>query len=291
MLDLLTDGSSATFNVAGIAITIRFNKTTGKTEISGTDGMKFHTDGNGNIVRLASSVSINQLTNFEAGPAIMYDLANNTGAFGGGVAGFIGLMVGNRYGFIEMLKCGATTCGDYVLNVDDAGLSSLVNGSATTDNCSSLSITTPVANDPSIYDPCSCTDPMNVLDNSGEVVLFHDYVEVSDIAGEEWKFTAVNSGDVLNQNGTPIALNTTLTYNPVTGRYRMDLFHKNGIGFNLTVTRTSDSRTLSTGGSCTSCLPIPTMSEWGLLIFCLLVLNLGLFLVLKLNHLKNKLSS
>ena len=177
MLNLLVNGSNGQFDIGGINITISFNKTTGKTEILGNSGMKFHTDGSGNIVRLTSNVNVSQLSNFEAGPAIMYDLANNTGAFGGGVAGFIGLMVGNRSGYVEMKKCGATTCGEYVFNIDNGGLGAARSGSAITNNCASLSST-----------------------------------------------------------------------------------------------------------------PIPTMSEWGLLIFGLLILNLGVFLVFKLNHLKNHLS-
>lgn len=287
MLNLLLDGSNESFDIGGINITIKFNKVTGKTEISGTNGMKFHTDGNGNIVKLNSSVNVSGLSDFETGPVIMYDLANNNGAFGGGVAGFIGLMVGDRYGWVEMLKCGATTCGEYVFNVENGGLSAAVNGSATTSACASLSISTPVINDPSIYDPCSCTDPLNVPNASGEVVRFHDYVEISDNAGETWTYTALNSGNVLMQDGTAIPLNTTLTYNAITGRYRMDLYHNNGVGYNATFTRTSGG-TLTTGGSCSDCLmasaPIPTMSQWGLFIFGLLIMNLSLFIVLRLKR-------
>lgn len=136
MLNLLMDGSNGQFDVGGANVTIQFNQATSSIEISGTNGMKFHTDGSGNIMRLTSNVDISKLSNFEAGPAVMYDLLNNNGAFGGGVAGFVGVMVGNRFGYVEMLKCGATTCGDYVFNIDNSGLSQV--GSAITGNCASL---------------------------------------------------------------------------------------------------------------------------------------------------------
>lgn len=132
-------------------------------------------------------------------------------------------------------------------------------------------------NEPSILDPCFCGNPLNVVDSgTGLVTRFHDYAEITDNAGEVWRLTAVNSGDVLTQNGTAIPLNTALTYDPATGTYHLDLYHFPNSGFNASFTRDRDGFVLSTGGSCSPCpSPIPTMSEWGLMIFGLLVLNMS----------------
>lgn len=143
-----------------------------------------------------------------------------------------------------------------------------------------------VINDPRIYDPCSCTDPLNILDNArGEIKYFHDFALIEDGPGETWRLTSVNAGNVLDQLGNPIGFNTNdaiLVYDPVTGTYRLDLYHIPAVGFNATFTRDRDGSQLTTGGSCDNpcdLVFVPTMNEWGLLIFGLLVLNLSLYLL------------
>jgi len=141
-------------------------------------------------------------------------------------------------------------------------------------------------NEPTIFDPCFCGNPLNILDNStGLVTRFHDFVEITDDAGGEvWRLTSVNAGDFLDEDGNPIALNTPLVFSAATGVYRIDLFHLPSIGFNASFTRDSDGFTLSVGGTCEPCPSniIPTMSEWGLLIFLLLVMNLSLVFLRRL---------
>lgn len=91
----------------------------------------------------------------------------------------------------------------------------------------------------------------------------------------------MNSGAVLNKDGTPIPTNTPLI-DLGGGNYRLDLWHKPNVGFNATFRRLFDDHTQTVENSCdgTACLTIPTMSEWGLLIFGLLILNLGVMGVL-----------
>ena len=56
------------------------------------------------------------------------------------------------------------------------------------------------------------------------------------------------------------------------GVYQLDLWHRPDTGFNATFRRLSDGTVTTTTSTCssTACLIIPTMSEWGLLIFGLL---------------------
>lgn len=60
------------------------------------------------------------------------------------------------------------------------------------------------------------------------------------------------------------------------------LVDKDGDGnLNATFRRLSDNHMETVGGSCDgqACIIIPTMSQWGLVIFALLILNLGVFLI------------
>ena len=135
-----------------------------------------------------------------------------------------------------------------------------------------------------ITDPCDCFDPENVVVANGanrSVTYFHDFVTITNGGiGQTWVLDAVNSGEVLMNNGNPIPTNTALT-DLGGGVYRIDLWHRPDIGFNATFRRLSDNATETTGNSCSgnACITIPTMSEWGLLIFGLLVLNMGVFFV------------
>ncbi len=141
---------------------------------------------------------------------------------------------------------------------------------------------------PGILDPCNCGNPENVRDGNGTVTLFHDYIEISDGGlAQTWRLAAVNSGNVLNKNGTPKIIGAS-TGEILTdlggGRYRIDFWHLPGVGFDATIQRTSDGNMQSIANSCseTVCFvaaPIPTLSEWGLLILGLLLLNLSIFLI------------
>ncbi len=145
---------------------------------------------------------------------------------------------------------------------------------------------------PDIADPCSCFDPQNVAGSAnGSITLFHDIITLTNGGiGQTWVLNTVNSGGFLMQDGTPFPLNTPLT-DLGGGVYQLDFWHQPDIGFNATFRRASDNDLQAIGSSCDGqmCLIIPTMSQWGLLIFGLLVLNLGLvFIYRKTNDLKTE---
>lgn len=135
---------------------------------------------------------------------------------------------------------------------------------------------------PDITDPCDCFDPENVViagNNTRTVQYFHDFVTITNGGiGQTWVLDMVNSGEVLNKDGTTMALNTPLT-DLGGGVYRLDLWHRPDTGFDATFRRLSDNTIETTGNSCRgqSCVVVPTMSEWGLLIFGLLILNFSIF--------------
>ncbi len=157
-----------------------------------------------------------------------------------------------------------------------------------------VTITTPISNSSlvdkdgdgqaDIADPCNCFDPENVVVENGSnrsVTFFHDFVTITNGGvGQTWVLATVNSGEVLMNNGSPIPMNTALN-DLGGGIYRLDLWHRPDIGFNATFRRLNDNATETVGNSCggNACITIPTMSEWSLLIFGLLVLNLGIFFV------------
>lgn len=140
---------------------------------------------------------------------------------------------------------------------------------------------------PDITDPCNCFDPQNVrksADGQTKVTLFHDFVIIHNGGfGQTWILDVINTGAVLQKNGVPIPVNTPLT-DLGGGAYRLDFWHKPNIGFNASFRRLSDNTTESIGNSCQeqACIIIPTFSQWGLFIFGLLVLNLGLTIIYRI---------
>ena len=137
---------------------------------------------------------------------------------------------------------------------------------------------------PDIEDPCSCFDPQNVVvsaNGNTNVKLFHDFVVISNGGiGQTWQLDKINSGTVLQEDGTPFPIGQALN-DLGGGAYRLDFWHQPDIGFNANFRRLSDGNVQTTGGSCDgqACLIIPTMSEWGVFIFGLLILNIGIFFV------------
>ena len=134
----------------------------------------------------------------------------------------------------------------------------------------------------SIADPCNCGNPLNIKDNQGIITHFHDVLSVDGTPGEAVVLQTGNTNFLDNnlaQIGNGIALGTI----PASGTLEYDFFHASDA---------SGAITLSVGGvlsnpfnisvcSATSCI-IPTMSQWGLLIFGLLILNLSIFSIYRL---------
>ena len=237
------------------------------------------TDGNSCTAEDAVAVLINPIPNAPAATIIQPacpSLATGTITVTTPIAGATYTLSGPMTASNTTGTFSALTPGIYSLTVTVGGCPS----SATLLTVNTQPIcTVPVINDPNIYDPCSCENPLNVVAPNGITERLHDFIIVTDDPGEIWTLSAVNSGDVLTAAGDPIVLNTPLIYDATIGAYRLDLYHNPDIGFNATVTRARDGFMLSTGGTCSCAPPIPTMSEWGLMIFCLLLLNLGILFI------------
>lgn len=131
----------------------------------------------------------------------------------------------------------------------------------------------------SINDPCSCADDMNRKDGAGTITHFHDVLTV-DVAGSTGQSVVLTTGgaNFLDANLNPIADGTTLGMIPL----NYDFFHASGASGSITLTvggveQAPFAISVCSEDACAA--PIPTMSEWGLLIFCLLVLNMGVFAV------------
>lgn len=141
---------------------------------------------------------------------------------------------------------------------------------------------------PDITDPCNCFDPQNVrksADGQTKVTLFHDFVIIHNGGiGQAWVLDVINAGAVLQKDGTPFSINTPLT-DLGDGTYRLDFWHKPDIGFNASFRRLSDNATETIGNSCQeqACIIIPTFNQWGLLIFGLLILNLCLTIIYRVD--------
>ena len=132
---------------------------------------------------------------------------------------------------------------------------------------------------PDIADPCSCSDLNNRLVFNGPLapigqILFHEVVTINSMTVENWNMTLLNSGEVYDSNGNPLSLPVAVPEVAI-GIYVLEFWHHEPFGYDADFSNGVDI--LNIGNSCVRCpTPVPTMSEWGLIGFCLLLLNLGL---------------
>lgn len=140
------------------------------------------------------------------------------------------------------------------------------------------------ANVPMASDPCGCNDPDNIRSSQGLITHFHDVLEVLGTVGEDVVLTSGGSY-FLDGNLVQIPDNTNLGTIPASGVFEFDFFHASGPTGNISLTvggvavnPTPLPISVCNASDCpsTAQAPIPTMSEWGTMIFCLLILNLGL---------------
>lgn len=133
---------------------------------------------------------------------------------------------------------------------------------------------------PSIADPCNCFDPLNKKDNQDGITHFHDVLSVTGTPGDAVVLQTGNT-NFLNNNLAQITDGTNLGMIPASGVLEYDFFHASGA---------SGAITLNVGGvllnpfdisvcEAKSCIVIPTMSQWGVLVFGLLILNMGVFFI------------
>ena len=144
-----------------------------------------------------------------------------------------------------------------------------------------------VANAPSISDPCSCADPLNQKNASGVVTRFHDKLTVMGTAGQS---VVLKTGgpNFTDAAGTQIPDGTSIGPIPAGNTLEYDFYHASGASGSIVLTIDGVDTapfpiSVCSASSCTTTAvaPIPTMSEWGLLIFGLLVLNLGVIFLYK----------
>lgn len=133
-----------------------------------------------------------------------------------------------------------------------------------------------------VIDPCSCTDPLNRT--VGGVFLFHDLLTVTGTASQTLRIHSSNNTEILDVNGNPITFPAMLTETPLgSGTYQLTYYKRSNassdIVFRFNNDTFSDSNFTTSTCNAVDCNPIPTMSQWGLLTFGLLILNIGVFLV------------
>ena len=139
----------------------------------------------------------------------------------------------------------------------------------------------------SINDPCGCNDDGNCYSREGNLEFFHDVLSIRPSGGA---VALTNSTVTLINNGgkgvflssecpnpsaieTPAVLGTT----DANGEFDFSFFHSPGAKGTIEIKIGGLTRTFTVQGcSGDSCTSIPTMSIWGLFIFGLLILNLGL---------------
>lgn len=136
----------------------------------------------------------------------------------------------------------------------------------------------------SIADPCNCFDPLNKKDQDDIITHFHDVLSVNGTPGETVILQTGNT-NFLDNNLAQIGNGTMLGTIPPSGTLEYDFFHASGASGAITLNVggvLSNPFNISVCDAVACQAPIPTMNQWGLLIFGLLLLNLSLLLIRKL---------
>lgn len=133
--------------------------------------------------------------------------------------------------------------------------------------------------DLSVSDPCSCANPNNIVSTTGLglVELFHDVLTVTTTPNVTVTLSATDN-NLLDVNGNPIPVGTAIPQTSP-GVYQLVFYTLPGQAATVTASNGVSTESFVTA-SCTACdSTIPTMSQWGLMIFGLLILNLSLVFV------------
>lgn len=130
-----------------------------------------------------------------------------------------------------------------------------------------------------ISDPCSCGDPANKKDRFNKITHFHDVLSVNTGVANQTITLITNSGNVfLNTNLETVPNNSILGVTDNNGMLKVDFFKASGTSGNITIGNglidLPFDLSACHSNNCDEQV-IPTMSQWGLWIFGLLVLNLG----------------
>lgn len=140
----------------------------------------------------------------------------------------------------------------------------------------------------SLSDPCNCDNGANKLLDDGSF-LFADKIQIDASMYPVATLPTVTAidGNLRRATGTPYTLATATSAILALGGgiYELPFYTLPNMPSTLTVMVGGDSQVFTTD-SCMPCPdPIPTMSQWGLLIFGLVVLNLSIYFI---NHLDRK---
>ena len=140
---------------------------------------------------------------------------------------------------------------------------------------------------PNINDPCDCDDQENITDIDTKIVTwFHDFVTIHGNPGETWTVSNYTGGQMYSDPSTPIPTGTALTeVSP--GFFRIDFLHENGVGFAAEFNRITNplATALAMNNTCDgvfcSLNIVPTMGEWGMIMFALIMLSFGVVYVMR----------
>ena len=131
-------------------------------------------------------------------------------------------------------------------------------------------------------DPCSCGDPDNLTTGGGEF-LFHDILTVMGPPGLDLRLL-VNDMEFLDNAGNPLPVNTTMIpeTGAMTGIYQVEFWHRSGVATTITYGEAGGGGLMATETS-SVCLesdcavePIPTLSQWGIILLGLILITIGL---------------
>ena len=158
------------------------------------------------------------------------------------------------------------------------GISS-VTGTAVTVPGTCPTVAPLTVDDLSVSDPCSCDNPNNIVSTTGLglVELFHDVLEVNTTAGVVVSLSATDN-NLLDATGSPISVGTAIP-ETAPGIYQLIFYTVPDVAANVTVSNGVSTEDFITA-SCSPCpSTIPTMSQWGLMIFGLLILNMSVVMI------------
>jgi len=125
-----------------------------------------------------------------------------------------------------------------------------------------------------ITDPCSCGADENIdLDGDGIFDLFYEVITITAPAGiADWNGVFAN-GTPLDMSGNPF---TGVITDNGDGTYTIAFYLAAGDSYSANFTSASSGFDLSiSGGGCEPCPLVPTLSQWGLIVLCLLLMCFG----------------
>ncbi|NJL74911.1 MAG: glycoside hydrolase family 16 protein [Saprospiraceae bacterium] len=129
-----------------------------------------------------------------------------------------------------------------------------------------------------LSDPCNCRNPKNIVLADG-TYLFEDTLKIDASSFANPTITFVSQdGKMLNAAGAPLTA-TTANFIPLGGGvFGLQFYKRSNTTATITVDVNGQQRSFTTT-SCTPCpavVAVPTMGQWGLFLFGLLMINLSL---------------